>query len=921
MLPASPPASPPAARPSAEYAASFVSRFFFSWLSPLFTLAQTRTLSETDLLGVSGDDSPSFVSRRFQLLLGAHAQEAHPVRAALVAQFWGPMMVAGGLRLLNSTLNFAPSLLLYGLLSSLQQGVGTLYPAMPSWSGYAWALAMFFSLALRTNIENQYFHCTVRVGFQVRSALATAVYRKALCLSSASRQDTPVGTILNLMQIDATRLDALMLQLHSVWDSFYQILGYLALLAFYVGPSCLAGLLTMLCVMPAQAYLMVVLSRYRRAISKATDQRIKVTNEVLQGIRAVKMYSWEEAYAGFVQATRETELKALRDYSLVEAFNLTLMNFTPVAVTLATLSTYAATGGDFSPARIFSAIQVLSAIRFPLLFLPMVMAQLTDAKVSLARLDRFIKLPEVEGMQPLEVAAVAVAEEGGPAVSAALGLPSQEEAALLIEGDAIFHWEQPAARENRLRQAAEEAHAAASRGKEPTSSEASQAAATPAWEVPVAPALAGINLRIPHGALYAIVGPVGSGKTALCLAALGELSTAAGSVVLRGRVAYVPQQAWIINASLRSNVALAHEAATGSPPDDARYGAVLDACQLRPDLAVLPDGDGTEIGERGINLSGGQKQRVSLARAGCSPASVVVLDDPLSALDAETGKAVFEQCILGAMRGRTRLLVTNQLQYLRFCDGVVVLERGADGAGRVSMQGTYAEVSQLPAFLALMASYSAGEEGAEEGAQAVEAVAAVAPAPAAAPSAPAAKLAGRLVTEEERAEGAVTLSTWLRYFSVAGTLRTTLGLLFFAYLANQLSQFAQQWWLTFWSSDTRYAVHSFDFYIGIFGGLGAINALAGYMRVVVQLFSSLRSSTALHAALLSTILHAPLSFFDTTPGEGWGIGWGGEGGACCAEEGYFSPIPLPHSPLSHPPPLVTLQSAASLHASPRTSMQ
>lgn len=201
--------------PSPEYKASLVSKAMFGWVGPFFTLGNKRPLTQVDLLGVANEDDPQHVSAVFERNLKAkiEAADATPVKAALIQQFWDPMFKAGCVKFVNSTLQFAPSLLLYGLLSSLQSG-GSMFPSTPTWSGYVFAAAMFVSMCLRTTVENVYFHMVVRVGFRIRTALTTAVYRKALRMSPIARQETPVGQIVNLMQLDASRLDTLMLQLH-----------------------------------------------------------------------------------------------------------------------------------------------------------------------------------------------------------------------------------------------------------------------------------------------------------------------------------------------------------------------------------------------------------------------------------------------------------------------------------------------------------------------------------------------------------------------------------------------------------------------------------------------------------------------------------------------------------------------------------
>lgn len=192
--------------------------------------------------------------------------------------------------------------------------------------------------------------------------------------------------------------------------------------------------------------------------------------------------------------------------------------------------------------------------------------------------------------------------------------------------------------------------------------------------------LKNINISINKGSLTAVVGPVGSGKTSLISAFLGEMEKHTGNVNLDGRIAYVPQQAWIQNATLKDNILF------GRPFSKKLYDKVLHACALVADLAILPGGDQTEIGEKGINLSGGQKQRISLARSVYSGAEIYIFDDPLSAVDAHVGKHIFDNLMseTGILKGKTRFLVTHALSYLPRVDEIHVMLDG-----RITESGSY----------------------------------------------------------------------------------------------------------------------------------------------------------------------------------------------------------------------------------------
>lgn len=203
--------------------------------------------------------------------------------------------------------------------------------------------------------------------------------------------------------------------------------------------------------------------------------------------------------------------------------------------------------------------------------------------------------------------------------------------------------------------------------------------------------LKNINIKIKKEKLVAVVGKVGCGKTSLLSALLGEMEKINGIVNVDGRIAYVPQQAWIQNATLQDNILF------GRPMNKDFYDKVIHACSLNADLAMLPGGDLTEIGEKGINLSGGQKQRVALARAIYSEADIYLLDDPLSAVDSHVGKHIFTNVFhenVGLLSGKSRLLVTNAILYLPKVDEIFVMVNG-----EITEGGSYRELlAQRGAF-------------------------------------------------------------------------------------------------------------------------------------------------------------------------------------------------------------------------------
>ncbi|KAF5764677.1 putative ABC-type xenobiotic transporter [Helianthus annuus] len=373
------------------------------------------------------------------------------------------------------------------------------------------------------------------------------------------------------------------------------------------------------------------------------------------------------------------------------------------------------------------------------------------------------------------------------------------------------------------------------------------------------PTLSNINLDIQMGSLVAIVGSTGEGKTSLVSAMLGELPPVSDAhVVIRGTVAYVPQVSWIFNATVRDNILF------GSPFEREKYEKTIDVTALHHDLDLLPGGDLTEIGERGVNISGGQKQRVSMARAVYSNSDVYVFDDPLSALDAHVGRQVFEKCIKEELRGKTRVLVTNQLHFLSQVDRIMLVHEGM-----VKEEGSYEELSQNGVlFQRLMENAGKMEEYVEEqeetGGSDSKTSKPVTNGELVKDSEKKKETKSVLIKQEERETGVVSFNVLKRYKDALGGW-WVVGILFGCYTATETLRILSSTWLSIWTDESTPKIYSPLFYNIIYALLSLGQVLVTLGNSYWLIMTSLYAARKLHNAMLSSILRAPMVFFHTNP--------------------------------------------------------
>lgn len=748
-------------------------------------------------------------------------------------------------------------------------------------------------------------HC----GVFVRTAVSTMLYRKALTVSAAGRAMTSTGQVVNMMSNDTMQLQRFLTFAGFTAIAPIQIIISLALIYKQVGSAMWVGVAYMIFLMPINMWVFSVVGKMRRKVLKHSDSRVKMMNEILTGIRIIKFYAWERPFGKEVERVRAKEMDALTKMSYVVAvgFSIILLS-TPIVQPIFVFLTYVNIQDEpLTAATAFTTVALFNLMRFPFAFMPMGLLQFIQSRISLKRLERYLALPELNPYVVDDPPSKDDAEEPlAKSITGEVSLSDMDQSGSITILDGSFGWvnpdgpaikpvqeEQRSKKKEKAERAQRRASKRASRSRksdataessvdaiqsnlESMSASSATTDESGAEKAPVI-ALQNVTTYIRPGSLVAVVGSVGSGKSSLLSAILGEMESIGDSKVhvprteeekdMDGFASYCTQSPWVVNDTLQGNILFGREY------DETRYQEILHACALLDDIAVLPAGDQTEIGERGINLSGGQKARVSLARAMYSRKTrLLLMDDPLSAVDSHVGEHLFSNAIAGDIgKGRTRILVTHHVHVLSRCDSVIVMD-----SGTIKHQGAYQDLLDQGVDFAGAVDVSKIKKSEEEGGDATDESNSKIDKKEKKSSrqedeAAQKKAGANLVRQEEREKGDVAIDAYMQYMKAGGYCVAVLTI--FIQGVGRAFEILSTFWLALWADRMQkaeelgqpFTKQETSYYVGIFGLLGFLSILGLGFRGIFLAMHRLKASQKLHDGLTDAVLRAPVSFFDVTP--------------------------------------------------------
>lgn len=771
-----------------------VKRFFnnalFLYVSPLIRVGRTRPLTELDVVDVPPDMEPRNASDKF----------ANVPTDTFFRFIWEAFLAVGTparmvlvITCVRLCIAMGTPILLHSVLTQLPTATFIDFPWVLLLTSVSLGLVGMTGAVVQ---QHFYFNALKTFGIIV-NGLNRRVVKQALTLRHSSRATMNTGDMVNHLSSDTDAIAESGFFIPEFLNTVLETILILIVLTWFLGWAAIAAYGALLLLSPLT---ILVSKRYRKLdhqIMELRDERVTLMSQILQGIRVIKFQAWEHSVRAEVESVRSKEIATKVRIVKTDAVSTMLFVSTTTVVAFVGFSTFVILGGALSAPLIFACIALFAMLEEPFGLISHLLANLQHARVATTRLHKYFQAKvRSQDMRPISSPNKAIGIE---VTGLRLRYPDATSDAVQVD-----------------------------------------------------------SLNITAGMSVAVIGQVGSGKSTLlrCLASMHELTSGLIEYTdvrsdCRIRSAYVPQEAFIMNASLLDNIRFG--------ADDYQANSIseiVEACALEADLALMPAGLATEIGERGVNLSGGQKQRVSLARAVFHKPGIVFLDDPLSAVDVETESALVDRLLFGAWNTITRIVVTHRLTHLNRFDKVIVVHEG-----KILGAGTFQEIEHLVPRSVFQHEAEAAPIPEMESFTHLDATPHTVPQEVSHTST-------RITDDEDREVGAVEFKVYVDYIrAMVGKHKIFAPLNLFLLLASATAitvlPMVQTVWMGYWTEHNDVATPLIAVFV--YGILGTL-VLTGWLgERLLWLYRSARAGQTIHDLALSGVLNSTIRFFDSTP--------------------------------------------------------
>lgn len=777
---------------------SIFSKLITWWIYPLLKLGNNRSLRQEDIEKIGYYESTGYQKKKMAPYIDKYLSRKDDSKALLKAvylRFFNEIMILVFVGLVANLMDFSGALFIKVVENYLESDE-------PIWRGYAIVFYMLFSKLIQAVANNHYRFMTSLLSLHIKAGLSSHIYEKTLTVSpsvlNSNSSEFSYAQIVNLMQVDLTKIaESMPYTVRALIWPFQFGIGIYLIYVTLGWKALVAGLGVMIILFLLNGFLAKKMVTIQREVMIKKDSRTKILNEWLNSMKVLKLYNWEKKISEKVLKARAAELslisKGLKYMTCVIFLNWGTRNYLIMAV----LITMTLSGIQLTPGNVFAGSSVIGTLNMAIRFVPDIISNFVQSLISYKRIQDFFQCRDIS----------AYIQRGS--IDYAIDI-----------NNASFSWEA---------------------SQQSTSGELHETKSI----------LKDISIKVKRGELVAVVGKVGSGKSSIIQALIQNMNlikTSESSYVsISGKVAYVSQEAWIQNTTIKKNILF------GSDENKEKYEHVLKVCQLDDDLKILPAGDSTEIGEKGINLSGGQKTRVAIARAVYSDSDIFLMDDPLSAVDAHVGAAIFHSCFRGFLAGKTILLVTNNQQFLPFADTIVMLSDG-----KVVETGSYEQLVQLNGFFknSFLVEVNEGKNKQEEqkkdeseGEKKTES-----------------KNGKKIIEDEDRAFGSVDRSVYKTYIEYSGGSLMFVLVVFFM-ICWQADRMYTDLYLSEWTDQSHKEQKSKMIEnILIYSFASFTVNLFILFRLIVTISGGIRAARLIFIKMIDALVDAPVNkFYDVTP--------------------------------------------------------